>query len=449
MSETINWPMAVNETVEHLVRLVQADTSNPPGNEERAIRVIQEILEREGLGRDEFTIVEAAPGRPNLVARLRGDGSQRPLLLSGHVDVVPVEREHWSRDPFGGEIADGMVWGRGTMDMKGFAAMYLQVFLLARRLKLPLKRDLIFAAIADEEAGFEHGSRFLVNWHRDLIEAEFCLTEAGAFTFYLGKKRVYPIQAAEKGICWLRMTAVGQPGHGSMPHQDNAVAHLAEAITRLQRAGHLPIHLTQTYRLFIQGLARGLGFPVGALLSLLNFPALLGLLLRAAPPQLGPLFTAMTSNTVNPTMLKAGIKTNVIPSTAEAGIDCRTLPGQTPEQVMEEVYAITGRRVSLEPVYVQPGSEFSTDTPLFRLLERHTRAMDPQGIVVPFLMVGATDAKEYQRTGMTVYGFTPGILPPDLPLMKLAHGHDERMPITYIESGLPALWNVVREFCAG
>ena len=159
MTDPINWKTATDETVGHLSRLIRAETVNPPGNEEPAIRVVKEILEREGFGSEDFKILESAPGRVNLVARLRGDGSQRPLLLSGHVDVVPVERERWTHDPFGGEVINGEVWGRGALDMKGFLSMYLQIFLQVKRRGLPLKRDLILAAIADEEAGFTHGSQ--------------------------------------------------------------------------------------------------------------------------------------------------------------------------------------------------------------------------------------------------------------------------------------------------
>lgn len=234
MADPINWKTATDETVGHLSRLIRAETVNPPGNEEPAIRVVKEILERDGFGSEDFKILESAPGRVNLVARLRGDGSQRPLLLSGHVDVVPVERERWTHDPFGGEVIDGEVWGRGALDMKGFLSMYLQIFLQVRRRGLPLKRDLILAAIADEEAGFTHGSQFLTEQHRDLIDAEYALTEGGAMTLYFGKTKAYMIQVAEKGVCWLRMTASGKPGHGSLPHKDNAVLHLAQAIERIR-----------------------------------------------------------------------------------------------------------------------------------------------------------------------------------------------------------------------
>jgi acetylornithine deacetylase/succinyl-diaminopimelate desuccinylase-like protein len=449
MGQDINWEAATAETVQHLSRLIQAETVNPPGNERPAILVVKDILEHEGLGPGDFTLVESAPDRLNLVARLRGDGSQRPLLLSGHVDVVPVEREHWTHNPFGGEVIDGEVWGRGAMDMKGFLAMYLQIFLQARRRKLPLKRDLILAAIADEEAGFTHGSRFLAEQHRDLIDAEYGLTEGGAMTLYLGRTKVYAIQAAEKGVCWLRMTAHGAPGHGSIPPEDNAVLHLAKAIDRLRRARHLPVHVTPTYAGMVRAVRKQIRSPLALALGLLESPTAIGALLPLLKGRTRSLLTALTSNTCTPTVLRAGSKTNVIPSEAEVQLDCRKLPGQTPEDVMREILAITGKGVTLEPLQVSPGAEFPTETPLYKLLARVTREMDSGGLVIPMLMPGATDACVYQQAGITVYGFTPGILPPEFPALSLAHGHDERLPVAFIATGLPTLWKIITEFCAG
>ncbi|MEW5870152.1 MAG: M20/M25/M40 family metallo-hydrolase [Chloroflexota bacterium] len=445
--QTINWDAATDETVRNLVHLVQAETVNPPGNEMPAIQVIKSILDQEGFPEGDYTILEAAPGRANLVARLRGDGSQRPLLLTGHVDVVPVERQYWSRDPFGGEVVDGCVWGRGTVDMKGDVARYLQTFLLAYRQKLPLKRDLIFAAIADEEAGFKYGSRFLVEEHRDLIDAEFALNEGGAMTIFLAGVRLYPIQVAEKGVCWMRATTQGRPGHGSMPHEDNAVLHLAQGLERLRRAGHLPVHITPPMKRMLDGMASQMRFPLGTLIGLMRSPRLAGFLLPRLPAEARSLFGAMLTNSVSATMLQAGTKVNVIPSTAHADLDCRLLPGQTMQDAMREIRAITGDKLELEPLITSSGASFSMDTPLYRLLEQATRRMDPQGVVVPMLMPGATDACEYQKAGITVYGFTPGVMPQDFSIAKLAHGHDERLPLSAIRTGLPALWEVVSEFC--
>jgi acetylornithine deacetylase/succinyl-diaminopimelate desuccinylase-like protein len=446
MNQDFNWKSASAETVQHLSRLIQAETVNPPGNELPAILLIKEILEKEGLNGGDFQILDSAPGRVNLVARLRGDGSARPLMLSGHVDVVPVEREHWSHDPFGGEVIDGEIWGRGALDMKGFLAMYLQVFLQVRRGSLPLKRDLILAAVADEENGFTHGSRFLAEQHPGLINAEYALTEGGAFPVYIGKSKVYMIQVAEKGMCWLRMTASGKPGHGSLPH-DNAVQHLARAVDNLARGGHLPVHITPTFANMLKAASKQVRWPVGALVNLLTSPALVNLVLGAARGPMRSMLVAMTTNTCTPTVLKAGSKTNVIPSTAEVQLDCRKLPGQSPEDVQREVMQACGGHVSLETILATDGAEVSTRTPLYAILERCTRKMDSQGILIPFLMPGATDASQYQKAGIQTYGFTPGLVPPEFPTTTLGHGHNERLPVSFIESGLPVLWDVINEVC--
>ncbi|MFZ2096725.1 MAG: M20/M25/M40 family metallo-hydrolase [Anaerolineales bacterium] len=447
MTEPLNWKISSDETVKNLARLIQAETVNPPGNELPAILIVKDILESAGFPQEEIKIVESAPNRVNLVARLHGDGSQQPLLLSGHVDVVPVEREHWSHDPFGGEVIDGEVWGRGALDMKGFLAMYLQVFLELFRRKEPLKRDVILAAIADEEAGFIHGSRFLVEQHRELIDAEYGLTEGGAMTIHFGKIKLYPIQVAEKAVCWLRMRARGKPGHGSMPHADNPVLLLAQAIERIRRVKHLPVHLSPTFLKMLDGAQVQLQFPLSSLVGLLHSPGVMNLLLNTLKGDSSNMLRALVSNTISPNMLHAGIKINVIPSIAEAEIDSRLVPGQTSEDVIREIHEIVGEAIEVEEVYTTMGAEFSTETPFFKLLESRTRKMDPEGLVIPMLMPGATDACQYQRAGITVYGFTPGILPAGMQILQMAHGHNERMPISYIESGLPVLWDVVKEFC--
>jgi acetylornithine deacetylase/succinyl-diaminopimelate desuccinylase-like protein len=447
MTEHLNWQIAADETVKNLTRLIQVETVNPPGNELPAILVVKDILEKTGFPHDGFKIVESAANRGNLVARLRGDGSQRPLLLSGHVDVVPVEREYWSHNPFGGEVIDGEVWGRGALDMKGFLAMYLQIFLELFRRKVPLKRDVILAAIADEEAGFIHGSRFLVEQHRELIDAEYGITEGGAITIRFGKVKLYPIQVAEKAICWLRMRAHGTPGHGSMPHGKNPVVLLAQAIEKIRRVNHLPVHLTPTFIKMLDGVKAQLRFPLNSLAGVLYSPVVMNLLLNSLKGDSSYMLRALVTNTLSPNILHAGSKINVIPSTAEAEIDSRLIPGQRSEDVIREIHKIVGEAIEVEEVYCTSGTEFSTDTPLYKLLERRTHQMDPEGLVIPMLMPGATDACQYQQAGIKVYGFTPGILPPGLAILQMAHGHNERMPLSFIETGLPVLWDVVNEFC--
>ncbi len=447
MDSLINWDELTEEAVINLQNLIRIDTTNPPGNELPAVLYIRDVLLQAGLPENAIQILESEPGRANLVARIPGDGSAKPLLLTGHVDVVPVERQHWTHDPFSGDIADGCVWGRGALDMKGLLVMYLQAFLLAKRQALPFKRDLILAAIADEEAGFDHGSKFLVDQHRELIQAEYALNESGGMTLHLAGEKIYALQVAEKGACWLRMMANGKPGHGSIPHSDNAIYHLSTALQKIKKVGRLPIHLTPTVRKMFEGLAQQVKSSKSLIFRLLSNPQLSGLALDIAPEETRGVFLSMLSNSISPTVLKAGAKSNVIPSEAEAQIDCRLLPGFTPEDAIRELCAITGDLVRYETLYTSDGAEFPTDTPLYQMMEKATRKMDPEGVVVPYMIPGATDANEYKRAGIIVYGFTPGILPEGFPMIELAHGHDERIPISTYRSGLPALWQVVSEIC--
>lgn len=449
MTEPVNWQIATEEAVNHLVKLIRVDTSNPPGNELPAILIIKEILEAAGFPEGAFTIVESEPKRANLVARIRGDGSERPLLLSGHVDVVPAEREHWKHDPFSGKVIDQAVWGRGAMDMKGFLVMYLQVFLELFRQKTLLKRDVILAAIADEEKGFTHGSKFLVGQHRDLIDAEYGFTEAGAVTNYVGKTRLYPIQVAEKASCRLRMRVHGKIGHGSIPIPDNPIFLVGRAIEKLRKAGHLPVHLAPTAIKMIDSARSQINFPASALIGLLHSPTLMNLLLNHMKGYSGNIMKAWATNTIFLRGLHAGDEDRRDASMAELTCSIGLIPGQTPEDVIREIHQIVGADIELEVTSEVKGTEFSPDTSLYKLMEKRTKQMDPGGVVVPMLFPAKTDACIYQDAGITVYGFTPGVLPPDIQALTLAHGQDERLPISFIESGLPVIWDVVNEFCAG
>lgn len=439
------WARIGEETVEHLSRLIRFDTSNPPGNETPAALYLKQVFEREGF--TEMQLLESAPRRGNLVVRLRGDGSKRPLLLCAHLDVVPAEAEHWTHPPFSGLVVGGEVWGRGALDMKHMVAMSLMVMLLARRQGLRLKRDLIFAAVADEEAGSDYGARWLVENHPELLRAEYALGEMGGMLIPLAGVRAYPIQVAEKGLCWIRMRAWGRPGHGSAPHGDNAVVRLAEAVARVRDGRGMPLHVTPPVASFIRALSAAMPAPRGLLLRSLLYPGGARLLLRQLPPQWAPLFRALFCNTVTPTRLRAGIKTNVIPAEAEAELDCRLLPGFSAEDALREIRALVGPHVELEPLRVSPGVAFDSNTELFRLLGRTLVAHDPQAVPMPFMVSACTDARELARLGITVYGFTPGQLPPELPFLQMVHGHDERIPVASIHFGVRVLWQVVREFC--
>jgi acetylornithine deacetylase/succinyl-diaminopimelate desuccinylase-like protein len=439
------WSEIVQDTVQHLCRLIRFDTSNPPGNETPAALYLKQVFEREGF--HEMHLLESAPRRGNLIVRLRGDGSAPPLLLCAHLDVVPAEPDRWTYPPFSGKVVDGAVWGRGALDMKHMVAMSLMVMLLAKRRGLPLRRDVILAAVADEEAGSDYGARWLVENHPDLLRAEYALCELGGMMMPMAGRRVYPIQVAEKGLLWLRMRARGQPGHGSAPHDDNALVHLARALVRIGDGGGMPLHITPATAAFVRGLSAGLPLPRRLFLRGLLRPRLAPFVLGRLPAGQAGFLRPLLSNTVAPTCLRAGVKTNVIPGQAEAQLDCRVLPGYEADDALREVEAIVGPKVTLEPIKVSSGVESDSNTPLFRLLQQTLLAHDPAAVPVPSMSAVFTDARQLSRLGITVYGFTPGQLSEELPLLRLIHGHNERIPVASVQFGLRVLWEVVRKWC--
>lgn len=443
---TVHWEEVTSETIRHLQALIRIPTVNPPGNELPAAEYLAEVLSAEGY---DPLVLESAPGRGNVVARYRGQGEAPPLLLLSHLDVVPVEPEKWERDPFGGEMADGFVWGRGALDMKSVAAMQLMVMLLLARERVPLARDVIFAATADEEAGGLYGIGFLVDHHLDLVRAEYALTEFGGFPLDMGGKRIYLCQVAEKGICWVRMRARGTPGHGSVPHGDNAVVKLAEAVARLGRVS-LPFHRTDAVAGMIGGMAEALGGVRGLIFRGLLHPTLSPFILQRLirNPQQVHYLHALLHNTVSPTVLRAGGKTNVIPSEAEAELDGRILPGQDLDSFLTEVRAVVGEGFELEPIMVAPPVASDYRTPLFAAMAEGLRRHDPDAAVVPMMMTGGTDAKHLARVGIPCYGFSPLRLPPDMNLLQMVHGHNERVPVDGLAFGVRVLYEVITDFCS-
>lgn len=446
MEPTIPWDAITAETVRHLQALIRIPTVNPPGNERPAANYLAEVLAAEGY---DPLVLESAPGRGNVVARYRGSGEAPPILLLSHLDVVPVEPEKWAHDPFGGEIADGFVWGRGALDMKSVTAMQLMVMLQLARERPPLARDLIFAATADEEAGSLYGIGFLVDHHPDLVRAEYALTEFGGFPIELSGVRVYLCQVAEKGICWVRMRARGTPGHGSVPHSDNAVVKLAEAVAKLGRTP-LPFHRTDAVAGMIEGMARAIGGIRGLVFQALLHPALSSLILRwfVRDPARVQYFHALLHNTVSPTVLRAGSKTNVIPSEAEVELDGRILPGQDLDSFLAEVRRVVGEGLEFEPIMVAQPVATEYRTPLFAAMAEGLRQHDPGAAVVPMMMTGGTDAKHLALLGIPCYGFSPLQLPPDMNLFQMIHGHNERVPVDGLAFGVRVLYEVVTDFCA-
>jgi acetylornithine deacetylase/succinyl-diaminopimelate desuccinylase-like protein len=437
------------EAVRYLSELLQIQTTYPPGNELQAAEYLAAILRAEGF---EPLVLESTPGRGQVVARLKGDGSQPPLLLFSHTDVVPAEPEKWTHPPFSGAIQDGYIWGRGALDMKSIVIMHLMVMLSLKRTGTPLARDIIFAATADEErAGFE-GMGWLVDHHPDLIRAEYALSEFGGFPLNLGGRQVFLCQTGEKGYITLRMRARGRPGHGAIPHDNNAIACLAQCLALLEQAG-LPGHVTPTARAFIETVATVLPGVAGSLQNLLEGspPSLTELRRLLGSNDLAELLNAMLRNTASPTYLHSDSgAVNVVPSLAEAILDGRILPGFDRASLLAELHAVLGslaEGVEYEPIYEGIPLEFSLDTLLMRTIRTTLRRYLPTAALAPYLLPGSTDAKHVARLGTICYGFAPIQLNPNEHFLRLVHGHDERIAITSLLWGTQLLTEIVTDFC--
>jgi acetylornithine deacetylase/succinyl-diaminopimelate desuccinylase-like protein len=437
---------ARDEAVGYLRDLLRFNTTNPPGNELPACGFLASVLSDEGI---EHVILESQPGRGNIVARLKGDGRAGPLLLMAHLDVVPAEPDCWTRPPFSAQISNGYLYGRGALDTKQLVAMELMVMLLLKRNRVPLARDVIFMANADEEAGGRLGAGWMVKEHADLINAEYAINEGGGFGSEILGKRIYGVQTGEKGTARFTLRARGKPGHGSMPHRDNAILKLAAGLQRLGDA-ILPAHVVPTTRLKIEGLAQALDGQVGSSLrGLLYARDANGSLAKITmDDSMRSMLNAMLHNTVTPTMLTAGSKINVIPSTAEARIDARLLPGQTKETLLKELKSVLNHNLEIEfHEHSTTGIEFDPASPLFDTIKSVLRRHDPEAIVLPELNVGATDARHLHKLGTRVYGFCP-MFGEDNEMQRV-HGHDERVSVENIGFGTRVLFDVVCEFVHG
>jgi acetylornithine deacetylase/succinyl-diaminopimelate desuccinylase-like protein len=421
------------------------------GDERPAAELLADFLRDAGL---EPKLLEKKKGRTNVVARVRGTGAKPPILLNAHLDVVEADGAGWRHPPFGGEIHDGYLWGRGAIDMKHHAAMSACVMVKlaeAARDGRPLERDVIFAGVADEEAGCALGSIFLAEEHPDEVRAEYMLGEVGGFSLHLFGRTFYPIQVAEKGVCWVRATYEGKPGHGSMPDPESAVVKLGRAIARLG-GRRMPIHPTKVVKSFLDGLARELPRAQGAVLRRLGTRQAAGLILdhlvRDAAQRRS--FGAMLANTASPTVLRAGGKVNVIPERASVEIDGRTLPGQTEPEFLAELRDVLGGDPELEVLRSLPPVEASPDTPMFRHLANVLRGRDPNAHPLPWLVPGFTDAKGYARLGTTCYGFAPVRFDPAhmVSFGAMYHGHDERVPVEGLSWGFSVLHEAVTRFGA-
>jgi len=440
----INWQQETEDAIARLQRMVRFNTVNPPGNELELAQALAAEASSEGI---ESEVLVSGEGRGNLVLRLRGDGSERPLLLLSHLDVVPVEPEEWTYPPFAGTRAQGFVWGRGAIDSKLTGALHMQVLLMAHRLRLPLKRDIVFVAAADEEYGGHYGIEWLVREHRELFDAEYGLNEAGGFAVQVGGQSLFTVQVGEKGAANLDLVASGQPGHSSVPHDDNAVFHLAEVLARM--AGKkMPHRPPASVRAFFARAAQAQGDAVvaGDLQALLDAEtcdeALARLPINEATRRM---FDAMLRNTCAPTIVEAGLKRNVIPSQARVQLSGRPLPGVDKDEFITEVEGLAGLDVEYAMGDFRSGVEFDHDTPLFVALEKALRRFETSSVAVPYMQTGGTDARFLKDTGMVVYGFVPMRYEHGLDFFDLCHGHDERVSEANIGFGLQVIFDAIAQ----
>jgi acetylornithine deacetylase/succinyl-diaminopimelate desuccinylase-like protein len=438
MSRPATTPAPQREVVDLCRELIRIDTANTgePATTAAERPAAEWVASRLGEVGVESQLRESAPGRASLVARLPGtDPGRGALLVHGHLDVVPADPDEWTLPPFAGELRDGYLWGRGAVDMKDFDAMVLAVVRDWRRTGYRPPRDIVLAFTADEEAGGAHGAHFLVDRHPELLEGcTEAIGEVGGFSYSVTDDlRLYLVQIAEKGMDWLRLTATGTPGHGSMLHEDNAVTALAEAVTRLGRH-RFPIEITPAVRAFLEHVGEALGLELDP-----DDP-------ETMIAKLGPaarLVGATIRNTANPTRLGAGYKENVVPGRAWATVDCRTLPGRS-EEFLAQVREIVGPALAVEHVQRQPAVETGFDGPLVDAMAAALRADDPGARAVPYMVTAGTDAKAWARLGIRCFGFTPLRLPPDLDFTGLFHGVDERVPVEGLQFGVRVLDRFLR-----
>jgi acetylornithine deacetylase/succinyl-diaminopimelate desuccinylase-like protein len=424
---------------ELLQNLIRFDTTNPPGNEAQCVGYINSLLTNAGF---ETSILAKDSNRPNLIARLKGQGIAPPLLLYGHVDVVSTANQNWTHPPFEGKVVDGYVWGRGALDMKGGIAMMLAAFLRAKAEDLTPAGDIVLAILSDEEAGSDYGANYIVENHAEQFEGiRYAIGEFGGFPLYIGKQKFYAIQVADKRFCWMKVILRGPGGHASTPVRGGIMARLAKLLQSLDQQ-RLPVHITPVARQMLESIAAAVPVPMNSVFQQLLDPALTDAVLDQFGPQ-GSMFDAMLHNTVNATVVQGGGKINVIPSEIILKLDGRLLPGYTFDNMVAELRPIIGEDAEVEIIrYDQPTPE--PDMGLFDTLAGILSKADPGAIPVPLLLTATTDAKHFARLGIQTYGFTPMNLPEEFFFFNLIHAADERIPVEAVNFGANAVYEALQ-----
>ncbi|MFN0120519.1 MAG: M20/M25/M40 family metallo-hydrolase [Blastocatellia bacterium] len=441
-----DWNQVTDEAVRYLSDLIKINTTQPEGNEIAAALYLKTVCDREGI---ENHIFESGPRRANFVARLKGDGTARPVLLMAHLDTVGVEPKLWSADPFSGMVKDGYVYGRGAQDDKNIMAAHLAAFLQIKRSGVPLRRDIILLGEADEEQGAGHGVEWMLKNKPEWLDAEFSITEGGTALLdpATGKLRFFGIQTQEKVPLNVKVTTTGVSGHASIPHPENPVVRMARAIAAIG-AYETPVQLDDVTRKFYAAVARSGGA---------REKALYGNLVRegAAQAQLKDLarqimadnlrFAALLRTTISPTISHGGFQNNVIPGTAEANLNIRMLPGDTTDNVIAQLKKVVNDpKVEFTPLRLTRAAQPATsiDTEMFRAFEKSVGVMSPGTPVTPYMSTWATDSSQLRQRGVKAYG----VLWPNTPDEELGfHGNDERIRISSLGFGAQLMWRVLQE----
>lgn len=429
--------------VELLQQLIRFDTSNPPGDERECIRYVSQLLSSIGL---KAHLLSKDPHRPNLVVRLRGKNRQiPPLLIYGHLDVVPAGNiGQWRYPPFSGEIAEGFVWGRGSLDMKGPVAMMISAFMKAKEEGTSLPADVILCLLSDEEESGDFGARFLVEHHSELFKGvRYALGEFGAFTLFVGGKKFYPIEIAQKQRCGIKAIIRGPSGHGSAVMRGGAMARLAQFLKQLDQLT-LPVHITPSVEKMFKAMAKELSFPTGWIMNQLLKSHRTDFILNRLGEK-GKIFLPLFHNTVNATIVRGGEKINMIPNEVEVHLDVRLLPGFEPDDVIKELRPFIGSDIDLELLFFDKGHT-EMDMALFDMLAEILKDSDPEGIPIPLLITGTTDARFFSRLGIHTYGFTPMKLPKDMNFNNTAHNINERIPVESLKFGSDAIFQAMQRY---
>jgi acetylornithine deacetylase/succinyl-diaminopimelate desuccinylase-like protein len=439
------------EITQFLQDLIRIDTTNPPGNETKAAKFISEYLAEDGFKSE---IYESAPGRGSIVTRLKGTGEKPNLLLLSHLDVVAANPAEWTVEPFSGTVKDGFVYGRGAIDMKGMTAIEVITLKLLKKNKVPIKGDVVLAATAGEETGGEAGAGFLVQNYKDKVWCPYVLNEGAGTALPAKKGHVFPIQTAEKGILWFKIKARGTPGHGSTPNMaDNAIERINKVIAKLG-SYQPPTIYVPTLKEFLSQMAESTPELAGDISQLLENPMQSDQIIDEIAKKDKPLAQEIwprTKTTITPTIIRGGVKENIIPSECEVTFDCRVLPGQSVEETLALIKSmlkeVDGGKLSYEIIQMHDGNESTTKTPLYEAITSVLKEYEPNCGVTPTLTTGGTDSRFFREIGSVCYGVHP-VIPeePNDEYEKRMHGIDERLSIKNLVFGVSIFYEVVKRF---